>query len=356
MNFNTILGKKDFMEFLRGKKATFLLSCSVTKTADIEGISQAGIPGKMHLTPTLDAEFLAIKEVRSLDDIATTSKGIPTPGLITRAVHEIKPFENIEFLNLGFEVMPKIDYFKIHNFDIKPSNRIDESAKIDAMAIFQKGLEFGQNYKSSSKYTILAETIPAGTTTAKATAMALGYEECEEYFASSFKKTPNAIRDKVLKSALYKIDNSMDIFQKLSIVSDNMIVFNAGFILGLQSTNHKLVLAGGTQMAAVLLTVNSILKTMGGEIDSSKLALCTTKWIAEDENSNIEAILKSLDFKIAAYYAEFDFSTSKSEVLKLYDKGEAKEGVGAGGALVYAAINGASKGEIVKKVESFIGV
>jgi NaMN:DMB phosphoribosyltransferase len=287
------------------------LSCSVTKTAQIKGISQAGIPGKMHLTPTLDAEFLATKEVRSLDNIATTIKGIPTPALITRAVHELKPFSNLEFLNLGFEILPKF-------------------------------------------YTILAETIPAGTTTAMATALALGYD-CKEFFSSSFKNSPNNIKDEVLKKALENIKPHMDIFERLSYVSDNMIVFNAGFILGLQATKHKLILAGGTQMAAVLLTTNSILKTMGGEIDSSKLALCTTKWLFEDENSNIKALLELLDFKINAYNSQFDFSTSKSKVLKLYDKGEAKEGVGAGAALIYASINGIKKEDIINKVEEFLG-
>ncbi|RXJ98642.1 nicotinate-nucleotide--dimethylbenzimidazole phosphoribosyltransferase [Arcobacter sp. CECT 8986] len=354
MNFNTILGKRDFLEYLRGKKANFLLSCSVTNTADIEGISQAGIPGKMYLTPTLDAEFLATSEVRSLDNIATTPKGIPTPAIMTRAVHELRPFENIEFLNLGLKIIPQIDYFKRYDFDINPSDRIDTGAKIDAMEVFQKGVEFAQNYKPNCEYTILAETIPAGTTTAAATGLALGYEG-KEYFASSFKNTPSNIRDEVLQKALDNVNDNMDIFEKLSYVSDNMIVFNAGFVLGLQSTNHKLILAGGTQLASVLLVVNSVLKTMGGEIDSSKIALCTTKWIAEDKNSNLKALLQLLDFEVNAYYPDFDFSTSKSEVLKLYDKGESKEGVGAGGSLVYAAINGLDKEDIIKKVESFIG-
>ena len=102
MNFETILGSVDFLEFLRGKKATFLLSASVTKTCEIPQISQAGIPGKLYLTPTLDAEFLCVKEVRSLEDIAKTPKGVPTPALITRAIHELKAFSNIEILNLDF--------------------------------------------------------------------------------------------------------------------------------------------------------------------------------------------------------------------------------------------------------------
>ena len=354
MNFETILGKVDFLEFLRGKKATFLLSCSVTKTCEIPNISQAGIPGKLYLTPTLDAEFLCTKEVRSLPNIAQTPKGVPTPALITRAIHELNPYSNIEILNLGLEVIPQIDYFKIHNFDIKPSESITSGAKIEAMEIFQKGLEFGQNYQTKDDYVILAETIPAGTTTANATAKALGYE-CEGYFSSSFKNNPSDIKNETIKKALDNLDKNDDIFEKLSKVSDNMIIFNAGFILGSRVNELKVILAGGTQMASVLLVVNSILKSMDGEIDSSNLALCTTKWISKDENSNIKAILEQLDFPINTYASEFDFSLSNHPALKLYDEGEAKEGVGCGAALCYATINGLTKEQITNKIESFLG-
>ncbi|MGE4381963.1 MAG: nicotinate mononucleotide-dependent phosphoribosyltransferase CobT [Arcobacter sp.] len=354
MNFETILGKVDFLEFLRGKKATFLLSCSVTKTCEIPNISQAGIPGKLYLTPTLDAEFLCTKEVRSLPNIAQTPKGVPTPALITRAIHELNPYSNIEILNLGLEVIPQINYFKIHNFDIKPSESITAGAKIEAMEIFQKGLEFGQNYQTKDEYVILAETIPAGTTTANATAKALGYE-CDGYFSSSFKNNPSDIKNETIKKALDNIDKNDDIFEKLSKVSDNMIIFNAGFILGSRVNELKVILAGGTQMASVLLVVNSILKSMDGEIDSSNLALCTTKWISKDENSNIKAILEQLDFPINTYASEFDFSLSNHPALKLYDEGEAKEGVGCGAALCYATINGLTKEQITNKIESFLG-
>ena len=108
-------------------------------------------------------------------------------------------------------------------------------------------------------------------------------------------------------------------------------------------------------MAGVLLIVNSILRYMGGEMDSSNLALCTTKWVAEDKNSDIKALLEMLDFPINAYFADFDFSSSTHPALKLYDEGEAKEGVGAGGALVYGLINGVKKEEIISQVEAFLG-
>jgi len=347
-----IIGDIDFIESLRGKKATFILALSNTKTANIEGITQAGIPGMIHLTPTLDSEFVSTGEVRSLENIAETPKGVPTPALITRGVHLLAPYGRIELLNLGLEVSPKIEHFKIHHFEIEPSQSIAKGANINAQELFQKGIDFGQTYECKDEYIILGESVPSGTTTAMATAIGLKYK-AKACFSSSFKNVPNDIREKTLKLALSHLGEKDDIFEVLSKVGDNMLIFNAGFILGL---NNKipLILAGGTQMAGVLLIVDRILQLMGGTMESSNLALCTTKWVAKDEHSDIKALLELLRFPINAYYSDFDFSLSEHPALKLYDEGEAKEGVGAGGALMYGFLNGLSKHDITKQVEKFL--
>jgi uncharacterized protein (TIGR00303 family) len=347
-----ILGNRDFIERLRGKKATFLLAISNTKTANIAGITQAGIPNKIYLTPTLDSEFICTGEVRSLKDIAQTPKGVPTPALITRAIHLLSPYGRIELLDLGVEVQPRIDYFKIHNFNIDPSQNIAKGADINAQDIFQKGVEFGQNYTTKDEYIILGESVPSGTTTARASAIGLKYKVAD-CFSSSFKDVPNDIREKTLKLALSHLGEKDDIFDVLSKVGDNMLIFNAGFILGLNN-RIPLILAGGTQMASVLLIVDRVLKLMGGTMESSNLALCTTKWVAKDKNSDIKAILTLLRFPIHAYYSDFDFSLTKHPALKLYDQGEAKEGVGAGGALMYGFLNGLSKEKITNQLEEFL--
>jgi len=346
-----INGNIDFIENLRGKKATFLLATSNTKTADIKGITQAGIPDKIYLTPTLDSEFISIGEVRSLDVIAETPKGVPTPALMTRAVHLLSSFGRIEILDLGLDIKPKIDYFKIHNFDIKTSDSISTGANIDAKDIFERGLAFGQSYETKDDYIILGESVPSGTTTAMATALGLGYS-VDNCFSSSFKDTPNSIKASVIKMALSNIDDKDELFDILGKVGDNMLIFNAGFILGLNN-RISIVLAGGTQMAGLLLIVNSILKLMGGTMDTSNLALCTTKWVAEDNNSDLKKLLELLDFPINGFYTDFDFSLTNHPALKLYDEGEVKEGVGAGGALMYGLINGLTKKDITNKIEEF---
>jgi len=91
----------------KGKPADFLLAASVTNTCSIKGITQAGIPGLIPLTPTLDAEFISTGQVFSLENIAETPKGVPTPALITRAVQVLSPFTSISILDLGLHTQPQ---------------------------------------------------------------------------------------------------------------------------------------------------------------------------------------------------------------------------------------------------------
>ena len=351
---HTLTGTRDLAEYLRGKKAHFLLGMSNTATAEIPGITQAGIPGLIHLTPTLDAEFLCTGEVRSLQSIAETPKGVPTPALITRAVHLLRPFGEIGLLDLGVREKPKVEHFALHDFGIAPSGRVDSGADIPALEVFEKGIVFAQEFELRGDYLILAESVPAGTTTALASALALGYDATDK-FSSSFKDSPEGLKQEVVRQALHNCRECDDIFGRLGAVGDNMLIFNAGFLLGLQNRNITTVLAGGTQMASVLLIVDALLRSMEGSIREGSIALWTTPWIAGDPHSDIKALLEMLSFKVDAYYADFDFSLTAHPALKLYDEGEAKEGVGAGAALVYAVLNGLDKDSITRKVESFLG-
>ena len=363
----TITGNPDYIQQFKNKKATFMLAMSNTATANIEGITQAGIPGSIYLTPILDGEFIATGEVRSMPDVAETPKGVPTPALITRGVHLLSAFSHIELLDLGLEVQPKGDDITIHHHDIRPSQSIAEQAGIDAQVLFEKGLAFGKTYACKDDYLILGESVPSGTTTATATALALGYD-AKALFSSSFKDVPNNIRQETIDNALAHTTDKTDPFEILGSVADNMLIFNAGFVLGVNG-RFPIVLAGGTQMACVLLVVNSCLRgltsndlfseqeneSFAGLTPLTNVSLCTTKWVAQDEHSDIKALLEMLDFPIDAYYTDFDFALSNHPALKLYDEGEAKEGVGAGGALMYGVLHGLSKEEITRHVEGSLG-
>ncbi|AFL69409.1 nicotinate mononucleotide-dependent phosphoribosyltransferase CobT [Sulfurospirillum barnesii] len=349
----TITGRSDFIERLKGKNATFMLALSNTDTALIAGITQAGIPGQIYLTPTLDGEFVCTGAVHSLTQIPKTPTGIPTPALLSRAVHLLAPFNAIELLNLGLTIPPKVEGFCVHDFGLSPSGSIDQNAQIDARILFEKGRAFGENYTPKSDYLLLGESVPSGTTTALATALALGYE-AHEKFSSSFAHAPSSIKHTVLNKALSHLKKSDTFFDTLGKVGDHMLIFTAGFLLGAHRKGYPIVLAGGTQMACVLLVLNAFLRYTNEPFDASSIALATTKWVHEDTNSDLKGLLEMLDFPINAYYANFDFALSSHPLLALYDKGEAKEGVGAGGCLVYGFLQGLEKASITQKVEAFL--
>jgi uncharacterized protein (TIGR00303 family) len=331
-------------------KADFLLAASVTKTCEIEGITQAGIPGKIPYTPTLDAEYITNEKLFSMPEIAETPSGVPTPALLTRAVHNLSPFSTIEILDLGLEVKPKNT--QLHSFGITPSQAINTGANLNAQEIFAKGMAFGREYELKGNYLILGESTPAGTTTAAATALALGYE-LEGCFSSSFLDVPTTIKEKTIQEALSLVDEKMDVFEKLSLVSDNMLVFCAGFLVEASRRFH-IVLGGGTQMAACLLVADALREEILKRPKYENITLATTAWVAQDPNSDIVKILQQLSVTQHALYTTFSFQNAQIPVLHKYDEGEAKEGVGAGAALAYGQSHLLTNQEVLEQVELLI--
>lgn len=331
-------------------RADFLLSAAVTRTCEIEAITQAGLPGKVPLTPTLDAEFITTGTVYSLDDLAETASGIPTPGLLTRAVHTLAPFSALKILDLGLVAAPQ--HCDVERFGIPPSPSIAESASFDAKAVFEAGRAFGRSYQPAGEYVILGESTPSGTTTAQSAIAALGFET-DGLFASSFKESPVKIKKATIAASLAKLDNNMGLFEKLGHSADNTLMFVAGFLID-ASRRFEVVLGGGTQMAAALLIANKISSRDGLPFDPRRVTLCTTRWIAEDGASNITALLDQLDFRIKALYADFLYEDASIPVLKRYDEGEAKEGVGAGAAVAYGYMHGLDQKTITQRVETLM--
>ncbi len=330
--------------------ADFILAASVTRTCEIEGITQAGIPGKIPLTPTLDAEFLATGKVFSLENLAETATGIPTPGLLTRAVQTLRPFAAIKVLDLGLTVRPQ--GCELESFGIPPSPSITDKTPFDAKTVFEQGRQFGRRYRPQGDYVIIGESTPSGTTTAQAAVAAMGFDN-DGLFASSFKESPVAIKQQVIGKALAKLDNNMGLFEKLGHTADNTLMFVAGYVLE-ACRRYPVVLGGGTQMAAALLIANKVSGRDGLPMDPRKITLCTTRWIAQDGASNITALLDQLDFRPKAVYADFLYADAKIPVLKLYDEGEAKEGVGAGAAIAYGYMQGLTRQQITERVEALM--
>ena len=108
-----------------------------------------------------------------------------------------------------------------------------------------------------------------------------------------------------------------------------------------------IILAGGTQMAAVAVLLSKIVDIKGFDI-----ALGTTGWVAKDKSANLFGILKQADVDIPVLVSELSFARSKFDGLQAYEQGFVKEGVGAGGISAAAMLKGVPKAKIEDTVES----
>lgn len=338
---HTIQGNASFLENLKGKKANFVLSAGYTKTAEIDGITVAGLPGFIAYTPALDMEVLELGYPKSMPDIAKAPDGPPSPVLLAMAAKKLTPFE-LTFVDTGLTIKPQCT---INSLGFDCANSILEGANIKAKELFDEGVKFADKIADTADYFILSECVPAGTTTAYAVTKALGYE-CDGAFASSGADTSvKSLKQNVVSKALSKESfDASDVFGVISRFGDTMQPFTAGLAVTLAKTK-PVILGGGTQMAAVC----AIIKALGYGFDN--IALATTKWIAGDKNSDIAGLLASIDPAINAFYPDFDFADSEYKNLLLYEQGFVKEGIGAGAVTVHAYLQGADKTGLREGVE-----
>ena len=103
----------------------------------------------------------------------------------------------------------------------------------------------------------------------------------------------------------------------------------AGLIAG-AAESIPVLMAGGTQMAAVLAIIRSMDDTV---LDN--LALGTTRWITEDKTSDLRGIVSQIG-NVPVMAANLNFSLSRYDGLQVYETGLVKEGVGAGGSAIAA--------------------
>lgn len=104
-------------------------------------------------------------------------------------------------------------------------------------------------------------------------------------------------------------------------------------------------------MAASLLVADALREEMLLRVKSENITLATTQWVKDDANASIGTILSQLSYTPHAIYTTFSFHNSQIPVLKKYDEGEAKEGVGAGASLAYAIENNLTNDALLKEIE-----
>lgn len=315
-----------FLDQLEKKQFLFSLVISYTDTCTIPGITVAGkTPEVLPYTSPADAEFLNFGYCKCINAIPMTPDGKPTPALLTKTALESASIPNI-VINAGSKIQPQLPCFET---GLAPGKNITlESAMSldDVTRAVEYGRMIGRSLGSTTDCLVIGESIPGGTTTALAVLTSLGIDGM---VSSSMKENPLSIKQKIANDVIKRI-NSKNQFDIVANCGDPMIPTVAG-ILSTASAQTKVILAGGTQMAAVL----AFGKITGYNKDN--VALATTSYVVDDPTANLVQMISQID-KIPVFSVQLALGNSSINGLKAFANGFVKEGVGAGGASLSAML------------------
>lgn len=321
------------IEKIWGKTPLFVCVIANTEVGKIKGISAAGAnPNLTDLTPPADVELVELGKCRCIDGVPVTPEGIPTPAIITRASLNLA---NIPFLtiNAGLNILPQIPFVDVGG---KAGGDIrKKQAVVSPQGTFKKARIIGKNLAKLCDYLVVGESIAGGTTTALGVLVGLGYDALGKV-SSSMPNNPHTIKMEVVKQALKKL-NDRNVFSVIREMGDPMIPVHAGICVG-AAKEIPVLMAGGTQMAAILAVIKEVEKKI-----VNNLAIATTNWIINDKTSDLSGLINEI-LSIPIIATKLSFVNSKYVGLQAYEKGFVKEGVGAGGAVIAAYIK--SKGKI----------
>jgi len=313
----------------------FVLVAGSTRTARIDGISAAGADPELRTaTPAADAEILVYGEPVRADTVPVSPTGCPTPAVLTRAVRDLLGFP-VTVVDGGLAEptgAPTVSVGARPGGDIRDADPVPT-----APGAFEAARQLGRRLPASELF--LAETVPGGTTTALGTLRALGEEAA---VSSSLPENPlerkrAVVREGFGASGLSPGDAAGEPKRALRRMGDPVLATAAGLARGAVESDTPVTLAGGTQMLAV-----AALLRHGGV--RASLDLATTAFVADDDTATLGELAGRLDVDLTVTDPEFD--AVDHPALAAYVRGEAKEGVGFGGALALAARAGVPTADV----------
>ncbi|GKS67161.1 TIGR00303 family protein [Nitrosarchaeum sp.] len=324
--FGNVNKANDFIDSVKSGNFLFSLVISYTATCEIPGITFAGADkDSIKFTSPADAEYLYYGYCKTIDKIPMTPDGKPTPALLTKTALESCSIPHI-VINAGSKLSPQLPF--IQTGLLHGQNILVESAMSDSQVskAIDYGRMVGRTLASMTDCLVIGESIPGGTTTSLAVLRGLGFKA---KVSSSIPNNPIELKNQIVNTALERItsDNPYHIVSKMG---DPMIAFVTG-MLSSASEITKVMLAGGTQMIAVLALASKI------GFNEQNTAIGTTSYITDDESANFKSLISEI-VDIPAIAVNPGLENSKFSGLKAFSQGFAKEGVGAGGSIITSMI------------------
>ena len=313
---------QNFLETVKSGKFLFSFVISYTETCEVPGITFAGADkDSIQFTPPADAEYLHYGYCKTIDNIPMTPDGKPTPGVLTKSALESASIPHLT-INAGSKILPQLPFIETGLSFGKNISTHNAMTDYQVSRAVDYGRIVGRNMASLTDCLVIGESIPGGTTTALAVLRALGFDA---KVSSSMPDNPVKLKNQIVNSSLKRIDSDHP-YSIVAKVGDPMIPFVAG-MLSSASNVSNVMLAGGTQMTAVLAFASKI----GFNLNNTSIG--TTSYITNDKSANFINLVEQIaDIPIIS--VDPGLKNSQYPGLKAFSEGFAKEGVGAGGSII----------------------
>ncbi|MEB3321563.1 MAG: NaMN--DMB phosphoribosyltransferase [Synechococcaceae cyanobacterium] len=350
-----------------GSPARLLLLLAATDTAAVPGISAAGATAAARRrTAAADAELLlrgpAGPRPHALPPLAA---GV-SPALIGHVVVRELGLAPL-VIDLGCAVAPAVPHLRPPPpAGAGPARCLSGGAAMAperVEALLALGRRWGERLGAGEpqRPLVVAECVPGGTTTALALLTGLGVSAAG-LVSGSLRRPVHGLKAALTARGLAAAglapggpeaggdgkgaNHRLDPHRVVAAIGDPMQPLAAGLALGATGAGGAVLLAGGSQMAAVLaLALELAPPALRGRL-AERAAVVTPAWVAEEPGSDLAGLMELIGrrWRVAplAFAAGLRFDTTAHPALAAYERGYVKEGVGAGGLALLWQLSGRS--------------
>ncbi len=340
-----------------------LLLLAATESAAVPGISAAGAtPASRRLTAAADAELLLLGPSAHRPHALPPLPAGVSPALISHVVLRGLALEPL-VVDLGCAVAPAVPHLRLAAplggggpARCLSSGMALEPARVEAL--LEQGRRWGAAARLTARPLLLAECVPGGTSTAQAVLTGLGLPVAG-LVSGSLREPAHGLKQQLVTRGLAGAGLSATpagptgpqtageaglVRAVLAAVGDPMQALAAGLVLAAVEQERWVLLAGGSQMAAVLALALALAPAGLRPRLAARCGVVTTAWVAGEAGSDLGRILTLIGERWGveplAFAAGLRFAAGVHPALRAYEQGYVKEGVGAGGLALLWELSG----------------
>ena len=336
-----------------------LLLLAATATAELAGISAAGATAaSRRLTAAADTELLLLGPGAQRPHALPPLPAGVSPALIGHGVlRQLGLLPRTLVVDLGCAVAPATAHLRLPPPEAAgPAACLSSGAAMGrqrVVALLERGRRWGRQWPKNEPL-LLAECVPGGTSTALAVLLGLGLA-ADGLVSGSLRQPAHGLKSRLarqgLAAACLETDaRGVDPLAVLAAVGDPMQALAAGLTWEASARGVPVLLAGGSQMAAVLALALALAPAEQRQLLASQAVVATTAWLAEEPHSDLAELLALIcqRWRVRAQLAvaSLRFDRCRSQALRDYELGYVKEGVGAGGFALLWELSGRPAAEL----------